>query len=133
MGGSGRPSPSPSFPAFDHGLGAPLYGHAVGHEVRRGSFVCAPLVDGDRYEVFGRYGEDLADDFVSFDVYDEAGNRLNEGAVLEALPSEDQIRALAEVWRAARTVFIKPDEAGFVVIAIGSEVRISLSVPWWPR
>jgi hypothetical protein len=105
----------------------------VPHEVRRGSFICAPLVDGDRYEVFGRYGEDLADDFISFDVYDEAGNRLNEEAALEALPSEDEIRALAQGWRAARTVFIRPGEAGFVVIAIGSEVRISLSVPWWPR
>ena len=103
------------------------------HEVRRGSFVCTPLVDGDRYEVFGRYGEDLADDFVSFDVYDEAGNLLNEGAILETLPSEEEIRALARSWRIARTVFLRPDAAGFVVIAAGREVRLSLSVPWWPH
>lgn len=99
-----------------------------------GSFLYSVEADGLRYDVFGRYGEDLADGYIGYDVIDEAGNHLNEAQAqpLTRLPDEGDVRVLARFWRAERTVWIEATPFGWRVVAVGRKVNVSLYAEWWP-
>jgi hypothetical protein len=101
-------------------------------ETPTGSFVCARVIDGVRYEIFGRYGEDPLDEYVRFDIYDEDGNYLTEDIVLDSLPSEGRISALARNWHAARSVYVAPCPCGWRVVWVGKWVELVLDAIWWP-
>lgn len=96
-----------------------------------GTFIRFEVVDGSRYDVFGRYGEDVADGIVGFDVYDEDGHRLND-VVLERPPSEIEIRLLARYSRSARTAWVAPRDDGWYFVAAGKDVILALPARWWP-
>jgi hypothetical protein len=99
---------------------------------RIGSFLYSAEVDGVRYDVFGRYGDDPADGYIGHDVLDEAGNRLTESRPLTRLPEEGHIRVLARWWRADRTVWVEATPIGWHVVAIGGKVNLALNAEWWP-
>ena len=80
-------------------------------ETPLGSFVSWHVVDGVRYEVFGRYRDGGSDCFERYNVYDEAGNRVSESFTLRAPRSEQTIRRVARFWHAQRTATIVPCQA----------------------
>lgn len=99
-----------------------------------GTFLGFEVVDGSRYEVFGRWGDDPADDdFVAFDVYDDQGNHLTADLLLPAPPNEDVIRVLAVRFHAARRVIVRPTGVGWVIVSVGEKVVLALDADWWPR
>jgi hypothetical protein len=98
-----------------------------------GTFLGFEVVDGSRYEVFGRWGDDLADDFAAFDVYDDQGNHLTADLLLPAPPTEDVIRVLALRFLAARRVIVRPTRVGWVIVSVGEKVGLALDADWWPR
>jgi hypothetical protein len=98
-----------------------------------GTFLGFEVVDGSRYEVFGRWGDDRADDFVAFDVYDDQGNHLTGDLRLTAPPTEDVIRVLALRFHAARRVIVRPTGIGWVIVSVGEKVVLALDADWWPR
>ncbi len=97
-----------------------------------GSFIRAHFIDGARYDVFGRFGDDFNDGYVQYDVYDERGNWLTEDTFLDYLPTERVILFLARRWRASRTVWVSPSPYGWTVVSVGRRVSIALNAPWWP-
>lgn len=94
------------------------------------TFIHYYVIDGLRYELFGRYADDLSG-FAAFDVFDEAGTRINDRTLAE-IPSPEEVRFLAARERLAHTVFIVPGEEGWRLVAAGSKVTVALSRPWWP-
>ncbi len=106
--------------------------NAVPGEQPTGSFIRAHVIDGVRFEVFGRLGDEFRDGFVRFDVYDEGGNWLTEDTFLDHVPSEREVSALARQWHAARTVIVSPTPLGWRVVWVGERVKIGLNAPWWP-
>lgn len=98
-----------------------------------GTFLGSHVIDGSRYEVFGRWGDDCADDFAAFDIYDDEGNHLTADLLLAAPPTEDVIRVLVSRFHAARSVIVTPADSGWVVVSVGEKVVLALDADWWPR
>ena len=97
-----------------------------------GTFLYSRVVEGVRYDVFGRLADDGRMPFAAFDVYDPDGNWLTEGPGLETPPGPLVIRYLVVGWKLARAVVVAPSEAGWQVVHVGREVRLALAASWWP-
>ncbi len=81
--------------------------------------------------MFGRHGD--RDGLARFDIYNEAGNHINEEVVLELPPGERMIRGLILRWHARRTVLVLSSTDGWRVVWIGDKVELALATTWWPR
>jgi hypothetical protein len=117
---------------IDHDLRLRPYVGGMSDEQPTGSFIGATVIRGVRYEIFGGFSEDLRDGYVRFDVYDEEGNHLTKNFVLDHVPSDGEIWALAWRWHASRTVLVVPTMCGWRLVWVGDEVKLGLDAPWWP-
>jgi len=102
-------------------------------EPQIGSFVSSHVINGVRYDVFGRH-DDSGEGFARFDIYDEDGNHINEEVVPELPPSREMVGGLMRPWHARRTVLVRPTPAmagGWVWV--GDKVELALSKSWWPQ
>ena len=63
-------------------------------------------------------GTATGDGLARFDIYDEAGNHINEEVVLELPPGERMIRGLILRWHARRTVLVLPSTNGWRVVKV---------------
>jgi len=97
-----------------------------------GSFIGAQIIRGVRYEIFGRFSEDVRDGYVRFDVYDEAGNHITKDVFLDHVPSDSEVWSFVHRWYAARSVLVVPTVCGWRVVWVGNQVKLGLDVPWWP-
>jgi len=102
----------------------------VPREPAIGSFVSSHVINGGRYDVFGRH--DDGEGFARFDIYDEDGNHINEEFVLELPPDRFMVGGLMRRWHARRTVLVLPDPHGWHVVWVGEKVKLALSTDWWP-
>ena len=115
-----------------HEPGSSPYVRGVSDQQPTGSFIRSQVIHGVRYEIFGLYDEDVRDEYVRFDIYDEDGNYITEKIVLEHLPSESEVYALARRWHAARTVLVLPTFRGWQIVWVGEDVTLGLHAAWWP-